>query len=295
MSKNKDYPFHSVEEEAEHRELKERLPKTRVPSYELAFIDTDFLLRYELRSVRLQLEYLKAEMTQTANNIESTIVVYGSARIIPREEALKQLQDAQSYAKKYPRDEQGQLDLKKAEKKFEKSFYYEEARRFGAMVSTSHEARDEGNFVIMTGGGPGIMEGANRGASEVNGKSIGLSIYLPTEEGTNPYITPELHLQFHYFALRKMHFLNRARALVFFPGGFGTLDELFEVLTLLQTKKMKRIPVILLGKEYWHKLVNFKALVDEDAIAPEDIELFQFVDSAERAWEIIKAFYAVGS
>jgi len=293
MPKQRDYPFHSIEEEAEHHPLKKHILKKHIPAYELAFIDQEFLVRPELRSIRLQLEYLKAEMTQLEQKIESTIVIFGSARFIPQDEAKAELEAAQSYVKKYPNDLAGKVDLKKAKKAFEMSGYYEKSRELAKIISTSHQGRKNGNFVVMTGGGPGIMEAANRGAHEANGKSIGLSVFLPTEESANRYIDPELHLQFHYFAMRKMHFLLRARALVYFPGGFGTLDELFEALTLMQTKKIKHIPILLFSKQYWDKIINFQSLVDETAIEAEDLDLFQFVETPEEAWKIIEDYYSV--
>jgi len=292
MRKRKNYPFHSIEEEAEFHPLGKRLPKKHIPAYELAFSDQEFLLRPELRSIRLQLEYLKAEMTQLEQKIESTIVVFGSARVISREEAKIELQQAKAYRKKYPNDPKGEIDLKKANNAFDKSIYYEKARELAKIISTNGHGKKPGNFVVMTGGGPGIMEAANRGAHEANKKSIGLSIFLPSEEGGNKYIDPELHLQFHYFAIRKMHFLIRARALVVFPGGFGTLDELFEALTLMQTKKIKRIPVLLFNKKYWNNIINFQGLVDAGTIASEDQNLLQFVESPEEAWDIIRTYYS---
>jgi hypothetical protein len=172
----------------------------------------------------------------------------------------------------------------------DKSRYYDEARELGRIITEQYQNNEKCELVVITGGGPGIMEAANRGAKDVNGKSIGLNIVLPMEQAPNPYVTPELSFQFHYFAVRKMHFLMRAKALVAFPGGYGTFDELFETLTLIQTKKVKPVPVLLFGKEYWQRIINFEALVDEGTIDQKDLELFQFVDTAKEAWDIINEF-----
>ncbi len=283
MKKRKDYPFRSYEEEIEHRKSTKK--------YKLAFTDEDFLLREDLRSVRLLLEYKKAEIVLDEQNIQSTVVVCGSSRIISKEQAHAEYDIARRYADRYPRDKQGQYDLKLAKKKLEMSEFYEASRALAILISSSKEARHAGEFVILTGGGPGIMEAANKGALENNAKSLGLSIFLPTEEEPNQYIPDELHIQFHYFAMRKMHFLARARAVVFFPGGFGTLDELFETLTLVQTKKIKRFPILLYHKAYWQEIINFDALVENDVITKDDLNIFHFVESVEEAWNTIKEFY----
>ena len=233
-------------------------------SYTLSFADTEFLVSDELRGVRLMLEYMKPESLMREENIESTVVVFGSARI-PSSAA----------------DSQGLPPPEQAPP------YYDEARRFGRLMSEFSEAHDPLQCVIMTGGGPGIMEAANRGASDANAKNIGLNIVLPREQLPNTYSTPELTFQFHYFALRKLHFLLRAQALVVFPGGFGTLDELFETLALLQTRRIAPIPVLLFGQTFWERVVNFQALVDDGMIAASDLNLFQYVDSAEQAVDII--------
>ena len=241
-------------------------------SYTLAFQDLEFLVRDELRPIRMQLELLKPELILREHNIESTIVVFGSARIPDPETAREQLRvlEATPQDSENPRQEQ---QLTRARNRVAHSCYYQEARRLGRLISRHTPGE---RMVVVTGGGPGIMEAANRGARDEEEESIGLNIVLPREQSPNPYITPELSFQFHYFAARKMHFLLRARGLVAFPGGFGTMDELFETLTLLQAKKIEPIPVILFGPEFWTRIVDFEALVAEGMIAPEDLELFQY-------------------
>jgi uncharacterized protein (TIGR00730 family) len=247
-------------------------------AYRLAFTDIDFLLREELRPVRMQLELLKPEMVQQQHGIESTVVIFGSARILPAEEAAAQLEVVRA---------QGDAAaLKRAETAVAMSRYYEEARRFAALVTTRSRTLDTPIYVV-TGGGPGIMEAGNRGAHEIDGKSIGLNIVLPHEQAPNAYITPELCFQFHYFALRKMHFLMRSVALVCFPGGFGTLDELFEVMTLQQTGKVRQRPIVLVGREFWSKLINWDWLVDTGMIAAADLKLFHLVETADEAWSVL--------
>ena len=247
-------------------------------AYRLAFTDTELLLREELRPVRMQLELLKPELVQKEQGVQSTIVIFGSARILPPDAAQAQLAAATP------------LLRQRAEMAVAMSVYYEQARQFAALV-TERSRELHTPLYVVTGGGPGIMEAGNRGAFEVGGKSIGLNIVLPHEQAPNPYITPELCFQFHYFALRKMHFLMRAIALVCFPGGFGTLDELFEVMTLVQTGKSRRRPILLFGRAFWEKLVNFQHLVDTGMISPGDLELFHFVETAEEAWDILAAHY----
>ena len=251
-------------------------------AYRLAFTDTEFLLRDELRPVRMQLELLKPEMIQQQHGIESTIVIFGSARIQPPDQALHRLQEARA---------QGDgAAIRRAEVAVEMSRYYDEAQRFAALVTERSRAHDVPIYVV-TGGGPGIMEAGNRGAHEIGGKSIGLNIVLPHEQAPNPYITPELCFQFHYFALRKMHFLMRSIALVCFPGGFGTLDELFEVMTLQQTGKVRRRPILLFGREFWSRLIDFDHLVETGLISPGDTGLFQYVETAEEAWAHLSDHY----
>ena len=251
-------------------------------AYRLAFADTEFLLREELRPVRMQLELLKPELIQQEQNIRSTVVIFGSARIQPPEVAQRSLEQAQAL-------DDDKL-VKHAEMQLKMSHFYEEARRFAALITT-HTAKWPTPVHVVTGGGPGIMEAGNRGAFEVGGKSIAMNIVLPHEQMPNPYITPELCFQFHYFALRKMHFLMRSVALVCFPGGFGTLDELFEVMTLVQTGKSRRRPILLFGREFWTRLVNFELLVETGMISPHDVELFRFVETAEEAWALLEAEY----
>jgi uncharacterized protein (TIGR00730 family) len=251
-------------------------------AYRLAFTDIDFLLREELRPVRLQLELLKPQMVQDEQGVEATIVLYGSARIVAPEIAERELVAARA-------TNDARL-LKVAQTRVAMSRYYEEARRFAGIVTRRSASFDKPIYVV-TGGGPGIMEAGNRGAFEVGGKSIGLNIVLAHEQVPNRYITPELCFQFHYFALRKMHFLMRAVALVCFPGGFGTLDEMFEVLTLVQTGKSKMRPILLFGREFWTRLIDFDLLVETGMIAPQDVHLFHFVESAEEAWALLAAEY----
>ncbi len=258
-------------------------------SYDLAFADPEFLLHPELRSVRMQLELLKPELIQREENIESTIVMFGSARILPADVAQAKLDEAQSLPAGTARDHA----LRIAQRAVDMARYYEEARAFASLV-TNHSAQLQSPIYVVTGGGPGIMEAGNRGAFDVGGKSIGLNIVLPHEQEPNPYITPKLCFQFHYFALRKMHFLMRSVALVAFPGGFGTLDELFEALTLMQTGKCRKRPVLLFGKDFWTKLINFDHLVETGMISPDDVNLFRFVETADEAWATLQKVYGLG-
>ncbi|TDR90359.1 LOG family protein [Enterovirga rhinocerotis] len=246
-------------------------------SYLLAVEDTDFLLRDEMRSIRFALEYAKAELSLRDWGIRSTIIVFGSARTPSPDQAAAALAAAQSPDEK-----------KLAERQEAQSRYYAIARDFARIASERGGAFSPRNRwrdnVIATGGGPGIMEAANRGASDIRAPSIGYNISLPHEQGPNPYITPELTFRFHYFAMRKMHLAMRANALAVFPGGFGTLDELFEVLTLQQTRKAPPAPIVLFGSSYWKRVIDFDALVDEGMIAPDDLALFEFADTAEEGW-----------
>ncbi len=267
-------------------------PQTRSPSYRLAFADHDFLLREELRPVRLQLELLKPELLQQDYGIRSTIVVFGSARIPDAETACRDVEAAEAAARANPGDAALERRVRIARSVLAKSHYYDEARKLGHMITSDGQCPGRCEMVVITGGGPGIMEAANRGAFDAGGKSIGLNIVLSHEQHPNPYITPELSFQFHYFAMRKMHFLLRAKALVAFPGGFGTFDELFETLTLVQTRKVKPVPILLFGRAYWERILNFEAMVEEGTIDAEDLELFHYVESAEEAWSYIVDFYA---
>jgi uncharacterized protein (TIGR00730 family) len=254
-------------------------------AYRLAFTDVDFLLREELRPVRMQLELLKPELVQREQGIESTIVIFGSARIGSPQAMQARLAVAEASG-----DAQA---IARAQRQVEMSHYYQMAREFAELV-TVESAKLAAPIHVVTGGGPGIMEAGNRGAFEAGGKTIGLNIVLPHEQEPNPYITPELCFQFHYFALRKMHFLMRSIALVCFPGGFGTLDELFEVLTLIQTGKCRKRPIYLFGREFWEKLINLDHLVDTGMIGPDDVNLIQYVETPEQVWSAIVAEYGLG-
>jgi uncharacterized protein (TIGR00730 family) len=260
-------------------------------SYRLAFEDKEFLSRPDLRPMRLQLEMLKTELALAGHNIRSTIVVFGGTRILEPKDCEKRVKALEAELKKNPRDPELLKKLSIAKRVQAKSGYYDEARRFALLVSSETQNKANGaEYVIVTGGGPGIMEAANRGAHDCGAKSIGLNIKLPNEQTPNPYITHDLCFQFRYFAVRKMHFLLRAKALVAFPGGFGTLDELFEALTLAQTDRTTRIPIILFGKSYWTQLINFDFMVDEGTIDAEDLKYFRFADTAEEAWHLIREY-----
>ncbi|WP_119460860.1 TIGR00730 family Rossman fold protein [Rhodospirillaceae bacterium SYSU D60014] len=276
---------------AEITEIAKSTPQTRSPSYQLAFTDQDFLLREELRPVRLQLELLKPEMLLQEEKIVSTVVVFGSARIPDPDTARARLAKAEAALERHPGDPVHRKRAEAARRTLDRSHYYEEARAFARRISEAGQAPNARRYVVVTGGGPGIMEAANRGAHDVGAESIGLNIVLPAEQGPNPYITPKLCFQFHYFAIRKMHFLMRAKALTCFPGGFGTLDELFETLTLIQTGKIERIPVLLFGESYWRRIIDFEAMVEENVIAPDDLSIFRYVETAEEAWNAITEFY----
>jgi len=266
-------------------------PQTKSESYKLAFDDPQFLLRDELRAVRLQLEMMKPEIVQQEQGVHETVVIFGGSRIPDPETAAKRLQEEEMQAKREPLSAMAALRVNCARRVLDKSNYYEEARELARLITKSCLSNDDCDLIVSTGGGPGIMEAANRGAHEAGGKSIGLNIVLPHEQAPNDYITPELCFQFHYFAIRKMHFLMRARALVAFPGGYGTMDELFETLTLVQTKTIKALPIILFGEQFWNKVIDFDFLVGEGVIAPEDKNIFYMVEKAREAWEIISAFY----
>ena len=250
----------------------------------LAFADPEFLLRRETRGIRFQLELLKPDLEQQAHGIDSTVVVFGSARFRSQEESAALLAQAEA---------SGNTALTERLRKLARNaHYYEKARAFGTLVARYSEAKAPAEkLFICTGGGPGIMQAANRGAHEAGGISVGLAIALPMEEEANPYVPSELLFKFHYFALRKMHFMMRAKALVVFPGGFGTLDELFEVITLVQTRKSKQVPIILFGSDYWKRLLNTDMLVEEGVISPDDMKFLQYVDDPQVAWDLIKAFY----
>ncbi len=284
VDRPKKSPFPSAHDAAKSAQLHIDSPQCRSASYRLAFQDPDLLLRDELRPVRLQLEVLKPELVLQEQHIESTVVVYGSARIPDPETAESRLVSAQAEYAKNNQDPGLKKKVDAARKALENSRYYDEARKLGHLIS-SNTGKDK--LVVITGGGPGIMEAANRGAHEAGTPSIGMNITLPHEQAPNPYITPDLNFQFHYFAIRKMHLLMRAKSLVAFPGGFGTLDELFETLTLIQTHKVQRIPVLLFGQSFWERVINFNALVEEGTISADDLDLLIYVETAEEAWELI--------
>jgi uncharacterized protein (TIGR00730 family) len=263
------------------------------PSYQLAEFDVDFLKRAENRPLRMQLELLKTETLLRENKVDSTIVVFGGTQIVPRERAEAVLKAARADAKKSPVDPQLARAVQRAESILAKCHFYEAAREFSRIVSEYGQRDGRRNFVIMTGGGPGIMEAANRGAFEIGAKSIGLNIDLPHEQEPNPYITPDLCFRFHYFAMRKFHFVLRAAALVLFPGGFGTLDELFEILCLRQTQRMQQIPIILYSRKYWDSIINFRRLTDEGVVADDDLKLLDYAETPQEAWEIITKFHGL--
>lgn len=250
-----------------------------------------FLYHNEARGVRLQLDYLKAEVKMREHHIKHTIVVFGSARTLEPEQAIQAHAEAEKNLERNPDSPALQTALKKAKKMLKKSIHYEEARAFGRLVGASGKGPHDPRVTLMTGGGPGVMEAANRGAEDVGALSIGLNIELPFEQEPNPYSTPDLNFVFHYFAIRKLHFMQRAKALVVFPGGFGTLDELFEVLTLIQTEKSEPMPVILIHREYWEKLINFEMLREEEMIAEDDLRLIIYAENAQEAWDSIVQWY----
>lgn len=253
-----------------------KTPQTLSPSYRLAYADADFLCSEELRPVRLQLELLKTELALKEAGIKSTVVLFGGARI--------PAPGADAWA---ARNETQRKNLTQA------SVYYEEARKFAALCAQQSRLNDYQEYVVVTGGGPGVMEAGNRGASEAGAPTIGLNIVLPHEQAPNVYVTPELSFNFHYFAIRKMHFLTRAKAVVVFPGGFGTLDEMFEALTLIQTKRMEPVPFILFSESFWRGIINFDALADFGTISPDDLALINFVETSDEAWKVISDFYAL--
>jgi len=261
------------------------------PSYLQGDEDIDFLNRDETRGVRLQIDYQKPEFLLQQHGIEHTIVVFGSTRIHEPAAAQLKVDTMREQLEKEPDNLEIQRHLHVAERILEKSHYYETAREFGRLISEAAKSVHDGQLVIMTGGGPGMMEAANRGAFDAGAKTIGLNISLPHEQYPNPYITPDLCFQFHYFALRKLHFLLRTRALVAFPGGYGTFDELFETLTLIQTRKIKPVPVVLVGEQYWRQAFNVDFMVEEGVIDEEDRELFWFAESAEEIWNGILQWY----
>lgn len=263
------------------------------PSYRLAELDTAFIGRPEQRPVRMQLELSKVEAAFREQGIRSTVVMYGGTQIVPRELAAERLAAAEARLRLHPDLPHAQRDVTRARNILAKSRFYDDARELSRLVSSTCQVDGKCDFVVTTGGGPGIMEAANRGAFEIGAKSAGLNIELPHEQEPNPYITPELCFQFHYFSMRKFHFILRAAALVIFPGGFGTMDELFEVLTLRQTGRMQEIPVILYGPDYWKRIINFQALADEGVISDEHLKLIHFADTPEEAWKLVVEFHRI--
>ncbi len=270
MKDNRTSQFRDAGSDRNTAEQVPDTPQTRAPAYRLAFTDTDFLVREDLRPVRLQLELLKPELILNERGIKSTVVLFGGARIPEPSKKAEARTDTLA----------------------ELSQYYDEARVFARMMTERSMAAYGREFVVATGGGPGVMEAGNRGAADAGGASIGLNIVLPHEQAPNEYVTPGLCFNFHYFAIRKMHFLMRARAICVFPGGFGTLDETFEALTLIQTDRMKRMPFLLFGEEFWRKIINWEALADAGTISDEDLDLFQFVETAAEAIEIIDNWHS---
>ena len=267
-------PLPHSDEDLERAKLVPDTPQTRAPAYRLAWDDEDFMTQRELRAVRLQLELLKPEMTLAERGIRSTVVLFGGARI-PEP-------GGDAWAAKNETQKKNLLANAK---------YYEEARKFARLCSEYSATTYYREYVVVTGGGPGVMEAGNRGAADCGAPSIGLNIVLPHEQAPNLYVTPELCFNFHYFAIRKMHFIMRAKAIAIFPGGFGTMDEFFETLTLIQTGRMERMPVILFGKEFWSKAINIDYLAEQGTISPGDEDIIDAVDTADEAWAIISDFY----
>lgn len=285
--------------DAHHEHLPEKVEANRKaiinsPSYILAEKDTAFMKESEMRPVRMQLELQKTELLMQREKIDSTVVVFGGTQIIPKPEAENRLKLAKMELEKDPDNQRLKRGVVRAQNQLDKSHFYEECREFAKLVSSRCQIDGKCEFVVTTGGGPGIMEAANRGAFDIGAKNIGLNIELPHEQEPNPYITPELCFQFHYFAMRKFHFILRAAALVVFPGGYGTLDELFNTLCLRQTGRMQAIPIILYGREYWESIINFQVLADEGVIADEHLDLISYAETPQEAWDIIATFHGVG-
>ena len=266
-------PFRDAYEDTQSARTVPDSPQGRAPAYRLAFADPDFIMRDELRPVRLQLELLKPELLMTEYGVESTVVLFGGARI----------------------PDPAHRSRARTETLAGLSRHYDEARKLARIMTERSIASGHRRDVIVTGGGPGVMEAGNRGAADAGGVSIGLNIVLPHEQQPNAHVTPELCFNFHYFGIRKMHFLMRARAVVVFPGGFGTLDELFETLTLVQTGRMQRVPIVLFGEDFWRRIVDWEALADAGTIADEDLELFRFVETAEAAVDLIDNWPEAGT
>jgi uncharacterized protein (TIGR00730 family) len=274
MAKRRHTPLRTAAQDIDAAKRSPHTPQSTSHTYRLAFADEHFLTSEDVRGVRLQLEYMKTDLRLREHNIHSTVVLFGGARIPEPGKA--------AWAAK---NEQQRVNLEAASK------YYDEARRFAQYASTASKALAFHDYVVVTGGGPGVMEAGNRGAADIGAPSIGLNVVLPHEQAPNIYVSPDLSFNFHYFATRKIHFLLRARAVAIFPGGFGTLDEFFETLTLIQTGRMDPIPLLLFGMEFWRKVINFEALAEAGTISPEDIKLFTIVDSAEEGWDVVSKFY----
>lgn len=274
MGRKRNSSLRSAKEDMEVVRHSPQTPQTQSSAYRLAFADEEFMMSEELRGVRFQLEYLKVEQRLREAGINSTIVLFGGARI---PEPGKPAWAAKSEI---------------AKKNLEaNAIYYDEARRFARLASLTSKALNFAEYVVATGGGPGVMEAGNRGAADVGAPSIGYNIVLPHEQAPNTYVTPQFSFNFHYFATRKIHFLMRAKVVAIFPGGFGTMDEFFEALTLIQTGRMERIPLLLFGKAFWSRVLNLEALAEEGTISPDDFKLFSFVDTAEEGWEIVRKTY----
>jgi uncharacterized protein (TIGR00730 family) len=274
MAKPSQTPLRTAGQDVAAAKRAPQTPQTESPAFRLAYADDDFLTAEETRGIRFQLEYIKTETRLREQGINSTVVLFGGARI---PEPGKPAWAAKNATQ--------QANLEAA------SRYYDEARRFAQLAAMTSKSLDFKDYVVVTGGGPGVMEAGNRGAADIGAPSIGLNIVLPHEQAPNHYVTPELSFNFHYFATRKIHFLLRARAVAVFPGGFGTLDEFFETLTLIQTGRMQRVPLLLFGAEFWRKVINFEALAEAGTIAPTDPDLFSIVDSAEEGWAVVRDFY----
>ena len=285
-------PVPPVPEDPAVRENLEKILAS--PSTLRAHEDLAWLARDELRGSRLELELERAEAIISEAGVTGTIVVFGGTRVVEKPEALRRFAEAEAAAAAAPGDEEALRAVERARRVLAKARYYDEAREFAKIASTTCLKNGRCDFVVVTGGGPGVMEAANRGAFDVGATSLGFNIVLPHEQFPNPYITPGLCIYFHYFATRKMHFLIRAKALVAFPGGYGTLDELFETLTLIQTRKMPPVPVVLFGREFWEKAINLDYLVEEGTIAPEDARLVSYAETAAEAWETIARFHGIG-
>jgi uncharacterized protein (TIGR00730 family) len=286
-------PWHRPKPTSEDADAPTKVERIlRSPSYRRADEDVDFLNADETRGVRLQIDYLKPQVLLDRHGIEHTIVVFGGTRIVEPAAAAQEVERLRQAIRHRPGEEELEVRLARAERILAKSRYYEVAREFRRLVGESGEGAEDCRLVVVTGGGPGVMEAANRGAHEAGAKTIGLNIDLPHEQYPNPYVTPDLCFRFHYFALRKLHFLLRAKALVAFPGGLGTFDEVFETLTLIQTRKIEPIPVVLVGQEYWRRAFDIDYLLDEGVIDAEDLDLFWFAEEAGEVWEGILSWYA---